>query len=134
LDATRRILETADRLLVGIRAIPELRVLGDPLFVIAFASDRVDVYRILDFMSHRRWSLNGLHKPPALHLCVTLRHTEPGVVERFLGDLRDAVDHVRGHPPAGEGMAPAYGMAASFPLRGVVADLLKGYLDRLYRP
>jgi glutamate/tyrosine decarboxylase-like PLP-dependent enzyme len=134
LDATRRILEAADRIQAGIRAIPELRVLGDPLFVIAFASDAVDVYRILDFMSHRRWSLNGLHKPPALHLCVTLRHTEPGVVDRFLSDLQASVAHVRGHPPAQDGMAPAYGMAANFPLRGVVADLLKGYLDRLYRP
>ena len=133
LDATRRILEAAAVVRDGVRSIPELRPLGNPLFVVAFGSDVVDVYRLLDFMSHRGWSLNGLHKPPALHLCVTLRHAEPGVAARFVEDLRAAVGHVRGHPPAKEGMAPAYGMAATLPLRGLIADLLKGYLDRLYR-
>jgi hypothetical protein len=84
-------------------------------------------------MGERRWNLNGLHKPPALHLCVTLRHAQPGVAERFLADLRAAVEEVRSHPPSKGGMAPAYGMAASLPLRGVVSDLLKRYMDRLYR-
>jgi len=133
LDAARRILETAKAVKEGLRKIPELRVLGDPLFVIAFASDAVDVYRVLDFMSERKWSLNGLHKPAALHLCLTLRHTEPGVADRFLSDLRDAVEHVRKQPPSKGGMAPAYGMAASLPLRGLVSSLLQKYMDRLYR-
>jgi len=117
----------------GVREIPGLKVLGDPLFVVAFASDEVDVYRVLDFMSERKWNLNGLHKPPAVHLCLTLRHTEPGVAERFLSDLRDAVEHVRKEPPSKGGMAPAYGMAASLPLRGLVSSLLEKYMDRLYR-
>jgi glutamate/tyrosine decarboxylase-like PLP-dependent enzyme len=134
LDAAERILRTAERIKSGIRSIPGLRVLGDPLFVIAFTSDVVDVYRVLDAMSERRWNLNGLHRPAALHLCVTLRHAQPGVADRFLEDLRASVDHVRHHPPKPGGMAPAYGMAASLPLRGVVSDLLKRYLDRLYRP
>ncbi|HVE84675.1 MAG TPA: aspartate aminotransferase family protein, partial [Myxococcales bacterium] len=133
LEATRRILETARQIKDGIRRIPELELMGDPLFVIAFRSGAVDVYRLLDAMSERRWNLNGLHKPAALHLCVTLRHTQPGVAERFLSDLRASVDQVRHHPPSRGGMAPAYGLAASLPLRGVVSDLLKRYMDRLYR-
>lgn len=132
--STRRILQTADRIKEGIRDIPELRLLGDPLWVIAFASDQVDIYRILDFMSRRRWNLNGLHKPPAVHICVTLRHTEPGVADRFLHDLQDAVRHVRTRPPESEGMAPVYGMAATLPFRGMVSSLLKRYIDLLYRP
>ncbi|MEW5940344.1 MAG: aminotransferase class V-fold PLP-dependent enzyme, partial [Chloroflexota bacterium] len=82
LEATQKILETAARIKEGIRQIPELRLLGDPLFVIAFASDSLDIYKVLDFMSHKKWSLNGLHKPTCVHLCVTLRHTQPGVAER----------------------------------------------------
>jgi hypothetical protein len=39
---------------------------------------------VLDAMSQRGWSLNGLHRPACIHLYVTLRHTEPGVAERFL--------------------------------------------------
>jgi len=132
-EAARQVLETARRIKDGVRQIPELQVMGDPLFVIAFRSDALDVYRLLDAMGERRWNLNGLHKPPALHLCVTLRHAQPGVADRFLSDLRACVDEVRSHPPSKGGMAPAYGMAASLPLRGVVSDLLKRYMDRLYR-
>jgi len=134
LDATKRILETAAKVKEGIRQIPELRVLGDPLFVIAFASDSMDVYKALDFMSHKKWSLNGLHKPTCVHLCVTLRHTQPGVAERFLADLREAVEHVRAHPEEKGTMAPVYGMASTIPMRGLVSDMLKKYLDLIFKP
>ena len=87
-DATRRILETAARIKAGIREIPDLYVLGDPLWVIAMASRRLDIYRIMDVMGRKGWSLNGLHRPSCVHLCVTLRHTQPGAAARFLTDLR----------------------------------------------
>ena len=58
--------------------------------MIAFASDQVDIYKVLDAMSHKGWSLNGLHRPACVHLCVTLRHSQPGVAERFLQDLKAA--------------------------------------------
>lgn len=132
LDATRRILETAAKIKEGVRAIPGLRVLGDPLFVIAFASDHFDVYRLLDAMSKRGWSLNGLHKPPCVHLCVTLRHAQEGVADRFLADLRACADEVRNTPPTKDGMAPIYGMAGSLPFSGVVSEILVRYLDVIY--
>ncbi|MGB8224401.1 MAG: aminotransferase class V-fold PLP-dependent enzyme [Polyangiales bacterium] len=132
LDASRRILETGAKVREGIRAIPELEVLGDPLWVIAFGSDELDIYRVMDFMTKRQWNLNGLHKPPSIHLAVTLRHAEDGVVDRFLGDLRAAVEHTKAHPDEEGGMAPVYGMANSLPVQGVVTDLLERYLDVLY--
>jgi sphinganine-1-phosphate aldolase len=134
LEATRRILETGAAIRRGIEAIPHLRVLGDPLWVIAFTSDTVDVYRVLEQMTRRGWNLNGLHKPPAVHICVTLRHTRPGVAERFLADLEGSVDAVLSQPAAREGLAPVYGLAATVPFRGMVNDLLRKYLDLLYRP
>ncbi|NMO18911.1 aminotransferase class V-fold PLP-dependent enzyme [Pyxidicoccus fallax] len=133
LEATRRILEAASTIKQGIRAIPELHVLGDPLFVIAFGSETVDVFKVMERMSERGWSLNGLHKPSAVHLCVTLRHTQSGVAERFLEDLRAAVEHVKANPGDKGTMAPVYGMAASVPFRGMVSDLLKKYMDLLYK-
>jgi sphinganine-1-phosphate aldolase len=135
LEATRRVLETGAAIRDGIAAIPRLRVLGDPLWVVAFASDTVDVYRVLDRMTRRGWSLNGLHRPPAVHLCVTLRHTRPGVAERFLADLETSVAEAEAEPTAaGAGAAPVYGLAATIPFRGMVRDLLKRYIDLLYRP
>ena len=132
-DATRRILETADFIKAALRAMPELFILGDPLWVIAFGSCTLDIYRVMDAMSHRGWSLNGLHRPSCVHLCVTLRHTQPGVKERFVEDLQAAVAEVKQAPEAEGGMAPVYGMAATLPLRGVVSNILKAYMDVLYK-
>ncbi len=134
LDAARRILETGEQIRDGIETIPGLHVLGDPLWVIAFASDEVDIYQVFDAMTRRGWSLNGLQFPPAVHIAVTLRHSQPGVVERFLADLTDAVEEVRANPaPESGGMAPIYGMAGSIPFRGMVDDILRRYLDLLYK-
>jgi len=133
LDATKKILATADYLKTGIRQIPELRIIGDPLFVIAFASDSLDIYKVLETMSHKKWSLNGLHKPSCMHIALTLRHAEPGVKERFLSDLKSAVEHVKSHPEEKGNMAPVYGMAATMPMRGLVSDMLKKYLDLIFK-
>lgn len=133
LQATQKILETAAAIKNGIAEIPGLFILGDPLWVIAFGSNELDIYKVMDAMSKKHWSLNGLHKPAALHLCVTLRHTEPGVADRFLADLRESVEFVMDNPGIKGGMAPVYGMAATIPLRGMVSDLLKRYIDLLYK-
>ncbi|MCK6539102.1 MAG: aminotransferase class V-fold PLP-dependent enzyme [Anaerolineales bacterium] len=133
MDATQKILATAEVIKQGIREIPELRVLGDPLFVIAFASDTLDIYKVLDQMKRKNWSLNGLHRPPCAHICVTLRHTQPGVAERFVEDLRESVEYVKAHSEETGGMAPIYGMAATMPMRGLVGDMLKKYLDLIFK-
>jgi len=136
LDATRRILATADSVKAGLRdGFPELEILGDPLYVIALrsADESLDVFRVLDAMTARGWSLNGLHRPAAFHLCITLRHTHPGFTERFLADLRAAIDFVRANPGAEGGMAPIYGMANTIPERGLVADAMVDHMDGWYR-
>ncbi|MBM4422438.1 MAG: aspartate aminotransferase family protein [Chloroflexi bacterium] len=133
MEATRKILETASLIKKGIAEIPELRLLGDPLWILSFASDSLDIYRVLDEMAKKKWALNGLHKPAAVHLALTLRHAQPGVAERFVEDLREAVAQVKAHPDERGGMAPVYGMAATLPLRTVVSDMLKRYIDLLYK-
>jgi sphinganine-1-phosphate aldolase len=132
LAATRQVLETAAGIRAGIAAIPGLRVLGDPLWVIAFTGEDVNIYDVLDRMGSRGWSLNGLHRPAAVHLCVTLRHTAPGVARRFLDDLASCVDLAR-RDPGGGLMTPVYGMAAVPETRGEVDELLRAYCDVLYR-
>jgi hypothetical protein len=54
------------------RHLPDLELPGDPLWVIAFGSRTLDIPKIMERMSERGRSLNGLHRPPAVHLCVTL--------------------------------------------------------------
>ncbi len=132
-EAARRILETGARIRGGVAAIGGLRVLGDPLWVIAFTGDGddLDIFQVTENMSRRGWSLNGLQRPPAVHIAITLRHTLPGVADRFLADLRASVDEVRANPGVRTGLAPIYGMAAALP-EDVVRDLLGGYLDMLF--
>lgn len=132
-QAAMKILDTASQIRKGIEEIPDLHILGDPLWVIAFSSENLDIYRIMDYMTTQNWSLNGLHHPAAIHICVTLRHTQPGIAERFVMDLKDAVEYVKANPQEKGGMAPVYGMAANLPLRGVVSDMLKRYIDLLYK-
>lgn len=133
LEAARGILETAAAIKRGVAAIPGLQVIGDPLFVIAFTSPELDVYRVMDAMTERGWSLNGLYKPACVHLCTTLRHTRPGVADRFLKDLRASVEYVKDNPEDRGKSAPLYGMANTIPDRGVVDDAMKRYMDGWYR-
>src|SRR5690606_37360650 len=132
LDATGAILETAAVIREGIGKIPQLQVLGDPLWVISFAArepKQLDIYRVLDAMSKKRWNLNGLHRPSCVHIAVTLRHTKDGVVPRFLADLRESVEHVLAHPQAERGgMAPVHGLQATLPARGATRDILGSYI------
>ena len=136
LNASRRILAAAGEMKEGIRAIDGLELLGDPLYVLAFRTteDGLDVYRVMDEMTTRGWSLNGLHRPACVHLCVTLRHTQPELPARFAADLREAVDAVRAAPQAEGGMAPIYGLAASVPDRTLISGFLEQYMDRWYVP
>lgn len=132
LEAARRVLATAAWIKTQIRAIDGLQVIGDPLFVIAVRSDEVDVYQVMQAMAMRGWNLNGLHLPPAFHLCVTLRHAREGVKEQFVTDLKEAVASVRGNPQAPAGVGPVYGLAATVEARPLVGELLAGYMDALF--
>ncbi len=132
LEAARRILETTGWLKENMREIPEIEIIGDPLFLIAFRSATLNVYQIMEYMTQRQWGLNGLHLPASVHLCVTLRHTLPGVRERFISDLKDAVAYVREHPEASAGLGPIYGMASAVEMRGMVKEVLGWVMDLLY--
>ena len=133
LDAARPILETTAVLKDEMRKIPEIQVIGDPLFMIAFQSETLNVYQIMEFMSERNWNLNGLQLPPSLHICVTVRHTQEGIKERFLEDLKAAVTHVKEHPEAPSGVGPIYGMAAMIETRDLVKSVFDWRTDLLYK-
>lgn len=82
----------------AIEAVPELRVLGDPFFNVAFTTTEdsgLDIFLVNDFLASRRWRMNGLQRPAALHFCITRPNTQPGVVDRFAADLVEAVAYAR---------------------------------------
>ena len=86
----------------------------------------------MDYMTSKQWSLNGLQFPPAVHICVTLRHTEPGVADRFIADLKSEVAYVKTNPDVQGMMGPIYGMAANVSFSGMLDEFLKVFLDLVY--
>ena len=50
-EATRNLINTADKVKEGVKMIPGLKLLGDPkLCIVAFASDEFHIYRLADEM------------------------------------------------------------------------------------
>merc|ERR1711916_366150 len=115
----------------GIKEIPELFLYGDPpAMVVSWGSDEVNIFAVNDMMAHKGWSLNPIHRPSGMHICCTNRTV--GREDDLLRDLKECVALAKQNPKASEeGNAPIYGMAASFPDRGTVQDLVGNYLDVL---
>jgi sphinganine-1-phosphate aldolase len=131
-EAAKQILEGGNTLKQGIRTIPELRLLGDPLFVIAFASDILDVHAISDYMGKKGWGLSGLQKPDCVHISLTQRNTQPGIIEKLVEDLQEAVVYVKDHPELQGSMTPIYGLTSNVHTQGAVKELLLELLDTAY--
>jgi sphinganine-1-phosphate aldolase len=87
------VMGTSRKLQDGIRAIPGLTILGEPVgSILAIASDTLDAYQVGDEMARRGWCLDRQQLPPSLHMTVTPAHTR--AADRFLDDLRRATDMV----------------------------------------
>ncbi len=94
------IFRTAAELRSVIEAHGELQLLGHSFFNVAFTTTEasgLDIFLVNDFLASRRWRLNGLQRPAAVHFCVTRPNTQPGVIDRFATDLALAVESAREH-------------------------------------
>jgi len=94
------IFRTAAELCHVIESQGDLQVLGDPFFNVAFTTTEqsgLDIFHVNDFLASRRWRLNGLQRPAAVHFCITRPNTQPGVIDRFAEDLTQAVADAREH-------------------------------------
>ncbi len=133
MEIAKSIMVAADKIKKGIDEIPELKILGKPYWNISFACEEYDIYQIMDALTAKGWTLNGLHKPSCVHICLTKRHTQEGVAEKFVTDLKEAVEFVKANPNTEGGLAPVYGLAATLPLRGTISQMLKKYMDTIYK-
>ncbi len=101
LRIAKDLLATQRALVAGIRAIPGLRVLGEPeMTLVAFASEELSVFQLCDAMKKRGWYIQPQlaygSSPANVHLSI-----QPGNVqwtEALLSDLRAAVEELRGRP------------------------------------
>ncbi len=130
----RVVMETARRFKEGIAAIEGLQVVGNPpVGVFAYTtSDRtLNCYAIADYMTEKGWHIDRQQRPPSIHLMINPGHAH--IVEDYLRDLREAVAHVRAHPDTAlSGSAPAYGLMANAPLRGLVSQNVLAIMEHMY--
>jgi sphinganine-1-phosphate aldolase len=95
LRITDTLMKTTRRFLDGIRAIPGLRVMGEPqTSVFAFTADStdLDINDVAAAMRAKGWFIR--HRENAsIHVVLTPPHAE--IADSYLADLRSAVDSVR---------------------------------------
>ena len=125
---------TGAKIKEAVRAVPELILIGEPTFNIAFRSEVVDIFHVNDYLATKGWRMNGLQRPPALHFCMTGPNTQPGVAEAFAVDLHDAVEYAKDPPQPQPRSGAAYGAGGTeVPLDRVQAGMIK-YLDSVHEP
>lgn len=125
--------ETTEKLIDGIREIPDLYILGEPdATVFAIGSDTLNIYALAEEMKERGWHLEGQHLPPCLHVTVSPAHEK--IVEPFLKELRAAALEVSKLKPEDiTGNAAMYGMIGTMPDRKQAKEFAIQYLNDLYQ-
>ncbi|XP_026079706.1 sphingosine-1-phosphate lyase 1 [Carassius auratus] len=133
-EATKKVVETARKIKAGIRQIDGVFVFGDPeVSVVALGSNVFDIFRLSNALTSKSWNLNTLQFPSSIHICVTMLHTQPGVAEQFISDVKREVAIIMKNPKEKTtGMGAIYGMAQSIPDRSMVTEVSQGFLDCLY--
>jgi sphinganine-1-phosphate aldolase len=137
LAAAEAIMSTAVAIKEGVREIPELEVIGDPTFLVAFKArdeDDLDIYLVNDSLKAQGWRMNALQLPPALHFCVTRPNTQDGTAERFLEALRTAVQHAKDNRGAAAESGAMYGFGGTPQGNVTLTTLMAGVLDAMHEP
>ena len=133
LAAADAIMRMATTIRDGVRAIPELEVMGDPLFLVAFKSaGDLDIYLVNDALIAQGWRMNAAQLPPALHFCVTRPNTAPGVAEAFVEALNGAVAYAKKHKGESAKSGAVYGFGGNPKGNELVTSVMFKVLDAMH--
>ncbi|KPJ03380.1 PREDICTED: sphingosine-1-phosphate lyase [Papilio xuthus] len=129
------IITTARYIEKEIRKIEGLFVFGKPVTsVVAFGSKQFDIFKFAELLHKKGWALNALQFPSGVHICVTHAHTQAGVAQRFVEDVRAVAAECRstaGGEPV-QGKMAIYGVAQEISDRSLVSDITKHFIDSMY--
>ena len=90
IDATRSIIQTTRYMAEELKKVQGIHIIGIPeVSVLALGSEEFNIYGLSDGLRKRGWNLNALQFPSAIHICVTLLHTQSGVADRFINDVQE---------------------------------------------
>lgn len=110
LEMARQVRDATRRIVAGIEAVPDLRVLGRPdMNLVAFTSDTVSVFHVADEMKARGWyvqpQLAYSSSPANIHLSINPASVR--WVDDMLADLATSVEAARALPSGALGQAIA---------------------------
>ncbi|XP_035728299.1 sphingosine-1-phosphate lyase-like [Vespa mandarinia] len=133
-QATKKIIETTKYIEQELRKLDGIFIFGTPVTsVIALGSNDFHIYRLSEALGAKGWSLNPLQFPSGIHICITYVHTEPGIADQFLNDVRTELTNILKVPDLPiEGKLAMYGMSQSIPDRSIVKDIARSFLDSIY--
>ncbi len=122
-EMAKKTMENADRIREGIKAIPELEIIGNPVCsLVSYRSKdpaNCNIFAVGDKMQEKGWHIDRLQHPDALHAMITCSHEN--VIDEYLSDLKEAVEAVKGHPElAFKNDAATYSVVGHLPLDGTV--------------
>jgi sphinganine-1-phosphate aldolase len=133
LDLAKRALNATRAIADGVRQIPGVRILGEPVMsILAIGEAKEDapnLFVIGDEMEKRGWRMDRQQNPTSLHLTISPAHD--AIAPKFLDDLAECVKAQRENPREPEGAAAMYGMLGQLPDRGMVKDALLDFMDGL---
>ncbi len=97
-EMIREVMGTTKRMVDGVNATADLRVLGEPqISMFSMTSDTLNIYQLADVMAKRGWylqpQLSTPLSPANLHISVNANTTP--LVDAFLSDLRASIDKVK---------------------------------------
>lgn len=101
LAMARQMKEATERVLAGITAMPALRVLGEPdMNLVAFTSDEVSVFHIVDEMKLCRWYVQPqlAYGDSKENIHLSINPAAHRWVSEFLADLRTCTERARALP------------------------------------
>ena len=132
-SAAKDIYTATQTIVEGIRKdIPEIQVVGDPLFLLAFTSSELDVYLINDALKERGWRMNALQLPAGLHFCLTRPNTKDNVVEQYLKDLKESVAYAKEKKGEAARSGAMYGFSGTPKGNATLSFVMSGYLDAMH--
>ena len=118
----------------GIESISELFIYGNPhLNVIGIGSKSINIYTVAERLNQNGWNLNMLQNPKSIHFCITLQHTEIELREKFIQDLKDAVDYAKKHSVFDGSLTGMYGTMVEINDTQVTDDIIVGYLNTVLK-
>ncbi|XP_015439311.1 PREDICTED: sphingosine-1-phosphate lyase [Dufourea novaeangliae] len=134
LDATKKIIETTKYIERKLRTLDGIFIFGTPATsVIALGSKDFNIYKLSEALNAKGWNLNTLQFPSGIHLCVTYVHTQAGVADQFLNDVKTELGLILQNPEVPvEGKLAMYGMTQTIPDRSIISDFTNCYLDSMY--